>query len=81
MGAGPRAACVHCGDVEILPHRSHPSHVGEDSGNGGWCRDSPKACGFLGWGSPSNGAVRKASPGGKEIMGVRTAGCRAAMWD
>ena len=61
-GAGPRAACARCGDAWTPPHRSHPSHAAEGSGSDGWYRGSPRACGFLGWGSPSSGAVHTASP-------------------
>lgn len=64
--AGPRAACARCGDAWIPPRRSHPSHAGEGSGSDGWYRGSPRECGFLGWGSPSSGAVHTASPRERE---------------
>lgn len=64
--AGPRAACAHCGDAWTPPRRSHPSHAGEGSGSDEWYRGSPRECGFLGWGSPSSGAVHKASPRERE---------------
>lgn len=39
-----------------------PLMLGKIQENGEWCRDSPKGCGFLDWGSPSNEAVHRASP-------------------
>lgn len=61
--AGPRVACVRCGDASTPPRRSRPSHAGEGSGSDGWYRGFPRGCGFLGLGSPSSGAVHTASPG------------------
>lgn len=64
--AGPRAACAHYGDALTPPRRSRPSRAGAGSGNDGWCRGFPRGCGFLGWGSPSSGAVHIASPRERE---------------
>lgn len=64
--AGPHAACARCGDASTLPHRSHPSRAGEGSGSDGWYTGSPRGCGSLGWGFPSSGAVRTASPRRRE---------------
>lgn len=60
--AGQHAAYAHCGDVWTLPHRSHPSHAGEGSGSGEWCRGSPKGCGFPDLGFLSSEAAHTASP-------------------
>lgn len=60
--AGQHAAYAHCGDVWTPPRRSHPSHAGEGSGSGEWCRGSPKGCGFPDLGFLSSEAAHTASP-------------------
>lgn len=77
--AGPRAACAHCGGAATPPRRSRPARAGGGSGSGGWCTGSPRVCGSPGWGSPSSGAARTASPGERRSLevtwGAQNRGC------